>query len=157
MIPSSPAITRTLARATSSSLAMAPARSMSAAAAAKPAQTAPPGYSIDPSVGPMLRFQRSLPHLPVPTLAETSAKYIASVEPFATSPEDFAASKKAVEEFVASEQGLELQRRLEHRASGEGRASWLSEWWNDVAYMGYRDPIVPFVNCESSSSLSLPN
>ena len=29
---------------------------------------------------------------------------------------------------------------------GAVRDSWLAEWWNEVAYMGYRDPVVVFVS-----------
>jgi carnitine O-acetyltransferase len=25
--------------------------------------------------------------------------------------------------------------------------SWLANWWNEAAYMGYRDPVVVFVSC----------
>jgi carnitine O-acetyltransferase len=38
---------------------------------------------------------------------------------------------------------------LEERAvkeKNEGRNNWLSEWWNDAAYMAYRDPVVVFVS-----------
>ncbi|KAJ7796195.1 hypothetical protein B0H14DRAFT_2916328 [Mycena olivaceomarginata] len=34
----------------------------------------------------------------------------------------------------------------EARAADPGTLSWLSEWWNDAAYMGYRDPVVVFVS-----------
>jgi len=37
-----------------------------------------------------------------------------------------------------------LQERLEKRASEKD--SWLSEWWNDAAYMGYRGRIIPNVS-----------
>ncbi|KAG8982888.1 Carnitine O-acetyltransferase mitochondrial, partial [Tulasnella sp. 427] len=109
------------------------------------ANAPPPGYSVDTSVGPMLQYQRSLPRLPVPTLESTAAKYLETVEPLVT-PEEYATTKAAVNEFITSEQGKELQNRLLNRAAEPGRASWLAEWWNDVAYMGYRDPVVVFVS-----------
>jgi carnitine O-acetyltransferase len=37
-----------------------------------------------------------------------------------------------------------LQERLEQRA--KDKDSWLSEWWNDAAYMGYRGRIIPNVS-----------
>ena len=110
----------------------------------KPVQI-PAGYAVDESAGPMLRFQASLPKLPVPTLASTAAKYIESVQPLLT-PEAFAKTKAIVEEFASSEQGKELQKRLEARAAEPGMLNWLADWWNDVAYMGYRDPVVVFVS-----------
>jgi carnitine O-acetyltransferase len=102
---------------------------------------APPGYSIDTSVGPTFRFERSLPNLPVPSLASTAAKYLESVRPHVT-PAAYDKTKRAMEEFVASDQGKELQRRLEARAAEPGRDNWLADWWNESAYMGYRDPVV---------------
>jgi len=104
----------------------------------------PPGYAIDPNAGPMLRFEKSLPRLPVPTLSSTAAKYLETVQPL-VSPGQYKETKSAIEQFIASDQGKELQRRLQERAAEPGRASWLSDWWNDVAYMGYRDPVVVFV------------
>lgn len=103
-------------------------------------------YTSDPTVGPMLQYQRSLPRLPVPTLDSTAAKYLETVEPLVT-PNEFAETKKAVETFVTSPLGKELQKRLQDRAADPSRASWLAEWWNDVAYMSYRDPVVVFVRC----------
>lgn len=105
----------------------------------------PPGYSIDTSVGSMLRFERSLPCLPVPSLSSTAVKYLETVKPHVT-PVAYEKTKKVVQEFITSEQGQELQRRLEARAAEPGRQSWLSDWWNETAYMGYRDSIVANVS-----------
>lgn len=93
----------------------------------------------------MLRFQSSLPKLPVPELSSTSTKYLESVRPHLT-PSTFAATKSAVDEFIASDAGKELQARLQARAAEPGRDSWLADWWNEAAYMGYRDPVVVFVS-----------
>ncbi|GAA5916337.1 hypothetical protein JCM8208_005308 [Rhodotorula glutinis] len=107
----------------------------------------------DPSVGPMYRFERSLPHLPVPTLEETAERYLTSIRPYHTSQEAGAPSsplpswnksEQAVKDFVASPLVKELQQRLLKRA--EGKESWLSEWWNETAYFGWRGPVVPGVN-----------
>ena len=127
----------------------------STAARKQQQETVPPGYAIDPNASHMLRFQASLPRLPVPTLASTLAKYVESVQPHLT-PEELARTQAAVKAFGASDIGKQLQARLEARreevvknaetGSEEVRESWLSEWWNDVAYMGYRDPVVVFVS-----------
>ncbi|RXW21507.1 hypothetical protein EST38_g4351 [Candolleomyces aberdarensis] len=108
-------------------------------------QDPPPGYAIDPSAPPMLRYQASLPNLPVPPLESTCAKYLETVKPLLT-PSEYANTKAAVEEFVASPHAAELQSLLKKRAAAPGRDNWLSEWWNDVAYMAYRDPVVVFVS-----------
>ncbi len=93
----------------------------------------------------MLRFEASLPKLPVPTLQSTAAKYLESVQPLLT-PAEFSATQTIVQNFLKSDISKKLQERLLARAAEPGRNSWLSEWWNDVAYMGYRDPVVVFVS-----------
>jgi len=108
-------------------------------------QDPPPGYAIDPQAPPMLRYQASLPRLPVPALDSTAAKYLESVQPLLSASE-FAETKKAVGSFLESPLAAELQERLQARAADPNTASWLSEWWNEAAYMGYRDPVVVFVS-----------
>ncbi|KAJ2344789.1 Carnitine O-acetyltransferase mitochondrial, partial [Coemansia sp. RSA 2671] len=99
----------------------------------------------DPAAGKLFEFQAQLPKLPVPALSETLPKYLRTVEPL-LSKEAYAQTKQVVEEFAQSSQGKELQRRLEARAAEPGRPNWLEEWWNDLSYMGYRDPVVPYVS-----------
>ncbi|KAI1336288.1 acyltransferase ChoActase/COT/CPT [Xylariaceae sp. FL0016] len=104
------------------------------------------GYAEDKSKGPMLRFQESLPRLPVPTLEETSARYIKSLHPL-LSPVEYAASKKAVEEFVKpGGVGQKLQEKLVAKREDPNTKNWIYEWWNDAAYLSYRDPVVPYVS-----------
>lgn len=105
----------------------------------------PPGYKADPNAGPMLRYQASLPHLPVPPISSTLAKYLESVKPHLTSAE-FTRTEAVVREFGSSPQAAELQKRLEARAADPEIKSWLADWWNDAAYMGYRDPVVVYVS-----------
>ncbi len=96
----------------------------------------------------LFKFQNSLPNLPVPSLQETCHRYLKTLEPLLT-PEEYASSVKAVTEFQQpGGAGELLQKRLLQRASemnGKGR-SWLIDWWNDYAYMAYRDPLVIFVS-----------
>ncbi|KAF7299596.1 Carnitine acetyl transferase [Mycena chlorophos] len=132
---------RLSARLPRRSLVMPPTARKNSTAAEVP----PKGYAIDPSAGPMLRFQASLPKLPVPALGSTAKKYLDSAKPHLT-PAEFAQTEAAVNAFVGSPLAAELQKRLQARAAEPGRESWLSEWWNDVAYMGYRDPVVVFVS-----------
>lgn len=93
----------------------------------------------------MLRYEASLPRLPVPPLSSTIAKYLETAEPH-LSPAQFAATRTAAKAFLDSEQSKVLQARLEERARDPNVKSWLSEWWNDAAYMGYRDPVVVYVS-----------
>ncbi|KAF2262195.1 acyltransferase ChoActase/COT/CPT [Lojkania enalia] len=106
----------------------------------------PEGYKEDYSKGAMLRFEDSLPRLPVPTLEETAKRYLKSVHPLLSKTE-YEATTKAVNEFVApGGPGETLQKRLIARREKPEIRNWLSEWWNEVAYMGYRDPVVPYVS-----------
>jgi carnitine O-acetyltransferase len=105
----------------------------------------PPGYVADPSAPATLRFEASLPLLPVPTLSSTGAKYLESVQPHLT-PAEFAHTQSIVKSFVQSDLGKKLQERLQARAADPDVKNWLAEWWNDVAYMAYRDPVVVYVS-----------
>lgn len=98
--------------------------------------------------GPMYEGQSAMPHLPVPALEQTLKKYLRSTVPHQTS-ESLAKTEAAVESALTGADAKlvqTLQQRLEDRATKEGRESWLSEWWNDAAYMAYRDPVVPYVS-----------
>ena len=91
----------------------------------------------------MLRYQASLPHLPVPPLASTLSKYLETLRPH-LSPAEYTRSQSIIRAFGASKQAEELQRRLEARASddSEGSVNWLADWWNETAYMAFREPVV---------------
>lgn len=94
----------------------------------------------------MLRFEDSLPRLPVPTLEETAKRYLKSVHPLLSSSE-FEITEKAVRDFIKPGSiGQELQRRLQARREDPRHRNWIYEWWNDTAYLSYRDPIVPYVS-----------
>jgi carnitine O-acetyltransferase len=123
---------------------MSPKRSFKASSASK-TETPPKGYAIDPYAGPMLRYQDSLPRLPVPTLSSTASKYLESVRPH-LSDSAFLTTKTVVQSFLESPQASELQKRLQARAAEPEVKNWLADWWNDAAYLGYRDPVVVFVS-----------
>ncbi|CAK7243602.1 MAG: Carnitine O-acetyltransferase mitochondrial [Sporothrix thermara] len=106
----------------------------------------PKGYVEDTSKGPMLRFQESLPRLPVPTLEQTAARYVKSLRALYPA-EDVAKSEAAVKEFIRpGGVGEKLQEKLLARRANPEIKNWLSEWWNDAAYLAYRDPVVPYVS-----------
>ncbi|KAL1954409.1 hypothetical protein VTO42DRAFT_1224 [Malbranchea cinnamomea] len=119
-------------------LTMAPRRAASS--------SVPEGYKEDLSKGRMLRFEDSLPQLPVPTLEETGRKYLKSVHPLLSS-EEYQRTEKAVEKFIKpGGEGEPLQKRLIARAQDPKHQNWLYEWWNSAAYLAYRDPVVPYVS-----------
>ncbi|KAJ1784384.1 Carnitine O-acetyltransferase mitochondrial [Coemansia sp. RSA 1938] len=100
---------------------------------------------IDEEHGALFAQQEQLPKLPVPDLESTLQKYVESLKPV-LSESEYKHSAHVVAKFGQSAQAQELQRRLKARAAEPGRASWLEEWWNDLSYMGYRDPVIPFVS-----------
>jgi carnitine O-acetyltransferase len=94
----------------------------------------------------MLRFEDSLPKLPVPTLEETAARYLKSVHPLLSSSE-LESTTKAVQDFIKpGGVGSKLQEKLLARRDDPKIKNWIYEWWNDAAYLTYRDPVVPYVS-----------
>ena len=96
---------------------------------------------------PTYRYQHTLPHLPIPTIESTAAKYLDSIRPFVSdlSPQAPVASdehptkayertKAAVNEFKESPLVKELQKRLQEHA--KGKDSWLIDWFNTGSYFG---------------------
>ncbi|KAF3394615.1 Carnitine O-acetyltransferase [Penicillium rolfsii] len=115
-------------------------------AMARKASSVPEGYKEDLSKGKMLRFEDSLPRLPVPSLEETGKRYLKSVHPLVSEAE-FERTKKAVEAFIRpGGEGEPLQKRLLERAANPKINNWLAEWWNSAAYLAYRDPVIPYVS-----------
>jgi carnitine O-acetyltransferase len=86
-------------------------------------------------------MQSTIPRLPIPTLVETTTKYLSSLLPIAT-PEQFAQTKAVVADFIKPGGfGETLQKRLQARDAGE-KQSWLEEWWFQMAYLSWPDPIM---------------
>lgn len=101
-------------------------------------------FSASSLKGDLFKYQSQLPKLPVPTLQETGAKYLRSIEPF-LSKEQLKKSTAIVEDFIRpGGAGEVLQKRLESFAVDKD--NWLAEWWDDYAYMSYRDPVSPYVS-----------
>ncbi|KAF9433454.1 Carnitine O-acetyltransferase mitochondrial [Entomortierella beljakovae] len=100
----------------------------------------------DMTKGPLYRYDTTLPKLPVPNLEDTLARYLKSVRPL-LSDKEFAETAAAVAEFQKpGGVGEELQKRLLAKANDPKTVNWLEDWWNDLAYFGYRDPVVIYVS-----------
>lgn len=94
----------------------------------------------------MLRFQESLPRLVVPTLQETTDRYVKSVRPLLSASE-FESTKSAVTEFLKpGGVGEALQKKLLARAANPNVKNWIIDWWNELAYLGDRVPVVPYIS-----------
>lgn len=132
--------TQTVSRSfTTSRLAL----NASAASASKPQENV---YVEDLSAGKMLRFQESLPKLPVPTLEQSALRYLKSVSHLVP-PDQFEHTTEVVKKFISSSgEGPELQKKLIAKASDPKVKNWVYDWWNSAAYMAYRDPVVPYVS-----------
>lgn len=86
----------------------------------------------------------ALPPLPLPAFDATIQRYLESVEPL-LSAEAFATVKSAVDAFAApGGVGRRLHAQLAARA--EGSDNWLAEWWDDVAYLAYPEPVAILSN-----------
>eukprot|EP01059_Diplonema_ambulator_P006739 TRINITY_DN16350_c0_g1_i2.p1 TRINITY_DN16350_c0_g1~~TRINITY_DN16350_c0_g1_i2.p1 ORF type:complete len:623 (+),score=232.67 TRINITY_DN16350_c0_g1_i2:47-1915(+) len=94
---------------------------------------------------PMMRYQSSLPRLPVPPLEQSLKIYLNSVRPLCNE-EEWKRTKEAAIEFLTSGLGDELHERLLKRAAEKSDSSWLVDWWNELSYFGYRDPVVVYVS-----------
>ena len=94
-------------------------------------------YLEDHIGGNLYSSQKSLPKLPVPTIADTIKRYLPTVLPLAKSDEERMTLLKAAEEFEG--QASELQKRLVERKDGEMKdSSWLQLWWNTLGYLQVR-------------------
>ena len=105
------------------------------------------GTTANGMKGPLFASQQSLPRLPVPSVEQTLTKWLQSTLPHQPSQEAKSQTEKAVKEALSGSDA-ETIKKLQERllARKDAKENWLSEWWNEVAYMGYRDPIIPYVN-----------
>jgi carnitine O-acetyltransferase len=94
----------------------------------------------------MLRFEDSLPRLPVPTLEETAKRYLKSVHPL-LQPDEYSKTEAAVQKFLEPNSFAQtLQKRLISRRDDPKHKNWIIDWWNEAAYLAPRDPVVPYVS-----------
>ncbi|KAF9116644.1 Carnitine O-acetyltransferase mitochondrial [Mortierella sp. AM989] len=89
--------------------------------------------------------QHKLPRLPIPSLAETAARYKRSLLPI-LSESDLARAEKAVDEFIKPDGlGETLQNRLYDMDRTE-KHSWLETIWLNKGYLEWREPSMINVN-----------
>lgn len=93
--------------------------------------------------GVTFQMQSKLPSLPIPELEATLSKYLVTIKPFCTSDEQFENQKLLCEEFIKTSGPLLQQRLLEYARTTR---NWMSEFWDNQAYLEYNDPIVPYVS-----------
>ncbi|KAM0786990.1 hypothetical protein ACM66B_002408 [Microbotryomycetes sp. NB124-2] len=96
-----------------------------------------------PATSTMFVNQPQIPKLPVPKLQDTLDRLLKSVEPLAESDAEMQAVRQKLQEFgQPGGIGHELQKRLEQRRDDPNIRNWIAEWWDQLAYMTYRDSVV---------------
>ncbi|RKP26829.1 acyltransferase ChoActase/COT/CPT [Syncephalis pseudoplumigaleata] len=98
-----------------------------------------------PAAPRTFELQSKLPRLPIPSLEETSQRYLRSLVPLLT-PEEYRRSEAAVQEFIKPHGlGEELQHRLQQLEQTSPH-SWLEDIWLNKAYLEWREPSMINVN-----------
>jgi len=82
--------------------------------------------------------QSTLPKLPVLPLVPTLDRLKRTLVPIAHTQAELAETQRKIDEFVNGI-GPELQRRLQ--VHSQDKPHWLEEWWDDGAYLSYRDSV----------------
>ncbi|CAE6431865.1 unnamed protein product [Rhizoctonia solani] len=92
--------------------------------------------------------EAALPSLPVPDLDASLDRLKNTLRPLARSAEELKATESKIEELRSTGIGKTLQERLLQRKVEKDKigSSWLEEWWDDAAYLTYRDPVVIYVS-----------
>jgi hypothetical protein len=86
----------------------------------------------------MLAYQTSLPNLPLPSLKETTERYMLSMEPLLDDEE-----RKVVDEELAAflkNEGPKLQRYLKYKFWSS--SNYIADWWLDFVYLRGRDSLM---------------
>lgn len=113
--------------------------------------------SSSSSKGQLFKYQDSLPSLPVPPLNDTLNLYKESIKPLyanGENDEEFIKYSQIIDDFGNSIEGKELQSKLIEFSND--KRNWLSEFWDNYAYLDYRDPVSPFVSYFFSHKI-IPN
>lgn len=88
--------------------------------------------------------QENLPSLPVPELKNTIEKYLKSIKPYTKNDLNLYERQELLCKNFLENDGPILQQRLIEYA--KGKRNWMSEFWDNQAYLEYNDPVVPYVS-----------
>lgn len=82
--------------------------------------------------GRLYEYQKKMPRLPIPSIADTIERFLPTALPLARTEEEKEGIKQACLLFPA--QAEELHERLMQRRNDEmADSSWLQVWWNQVS------------------------
>lgn len=87
-----------------------------------------------------LKFQKSLPHLPIPKLEETIDRYLSALKPIIHKGEQYNRTVEIATKFRDGE-GKKLQQALIQKDRANKHTSYISEYWFDM-YLSSRLPLV---------------
>lgn len=93
--------------------------------------------ALAPPIPNFVQQSTTLPSLPVPSLPATLQKLKDSLRPLARSTQEFASVCHKIDDFART--GPTLQQLLLQRKNETDH--WLEEWWDNSAYLAYRDPV----------------
>lgn len=100
---------------------------------------------------PLYAHMETMDRLPIPEVEPTLEMYLHSIKPYLSDVE-FEVSKAKIETF-GSELADTLYARLcshsdevDKATAAKGGSSWLAEWWDNMAYLDYRDSIAFYVS-----------
>lgn len=94
-------------------------------------------------------YDANLPGLPVPPLRQTIDKYLNSVQAIVS--EDELLVTEAIAADFEDGIGAELHQKLLDRAKFS--PNWLEKWWEDMAYLTVRQPLLPLSHMGGSFAL----
>lgn len=86
-----------------------------------------------------ITFSSYLPRLPVPDFEQTLAGLKKSLAPIAWSESEYNSVLGKIDDFAEGQGPVLHERLLKH---AEEQPHWLEKWWDDMAYLGYRESVV---------------
>ena len=86
-----------------------------------------------------LALQDQLHKFPVPEIKDTISKFLRTAKPHLSESEYQTTAKRLLQLTEPNGLGEQLQKILLKR-QGE-KLNWFSDWWLDMAYLSYRDPL----------------
>jgi len=87
-----------------------------------------------------LALQDQLLNLPLPEIKDTISKFLLTAKPHLSETEYKTTAKKLLQLTEKNGIGEQLQSILAERR--DKRINWFADWWLDMAYLTYRDPVV---------------
>lgn len=93
--------------------------------------------------GVTFAHQADLPSLVVPELNQTVTKYLQTIKPFCKDDLEYNSQELLAKDFLENI-GPVLHERLVQYA--KDKRNWMSEFWDNQAYLEYNDPVVPYVS-----------